>query len=119
MDNSPTNMRTALFLLLTVTAMAGDWPQFLGPQRDCKAAAAGEALAEKMPDGGWTIAWQVECGAGFAGPVVSGGKVVLFHRLKGRETVQAWDAATLATLGRDHAPDEGRAAYAVAMAKSD
>lgn len=27
--------------------------------------------------------------------------------------VQAWDAATLSTLGRDHAPDEGRAAYAV------
>ncbi len=25
--------------------------------------------------------------------------------------VQAWDAATLATLGRDHAPDEARAAY--------
>lgn len=94
MDNIPTNMRTALFLLLTVTAMAGDWPQFLGPNRDCKASTAGEALPEKMPEGGWTIAWQVECGAGFAGPVVSGGKVVLFHRLKGRETVQAWDAAT-------------------------
>lgn len=25
--------------------------------------------------------------------------------------VQAWDAATLATLGRDHSPDEARAAY--------
>jgi oxygen-independent coproporphyrinogen-3 oxidase len=27
--------------------------------------------------------------------------------------VQAWDAATLATLGRDHSPDEGRAAFHV------
>ena len=73
--------------------MAGDWPQFLGPHRDSK-AAAGEVLPETMPDAGWTIAWKAECGAGFAGPVVSGGKVVLFHRLKGQDTVQAWDAAT-------------------------
>ncbi len=86
-------MRTRLFLLLTATAMAGDWPQFLGPQRDSR-AAADEVLPEKMPDDGWTIAWKAECGAGFAGPVVSGGKVVLFHRLNGMDTVQAWDAAT-------------------------
>ncbi|MFN0129424.1 MAG: radical SAM family heme chaperone HemW [Verrucomicrobiales bacterium] len=30
--------------------------------------------------------------------------------------VQAWDAATLATLGRDHAPDEARAAFEILRA---
>jgi oxygen-independent coproporphyrinogen-3 oxidase len=30
--------------------------------------------------------------------------------------VQAWDGATLATLGRDHAPDEARAAYDILRA---
>jgi outer membrane protein assembly factor BamB len=86
-------MRPLLFLFFATVLSAGDWPQFLGPQRDSK-AAAGTVLPETMPEDGWNIAWKADCGAGFAGPVVSGGKVVLFHRSKELDTVQAWDVVT-------------------------
>ena len=38
--------------------------------------------------------WQVPVGAGFAGPVIAQGKLILFHRLKNRETVESLDVKT-------------------------
>ena len=47
-------------------------------------------------------------GAGFAGPVVAGGRVVLFHRLGGREVVEALDAGTGDTVWRYDYPTSYR-----------
>jgi len=67
------------FLLLR-TAMAGDWPQILGPNRDGQTDGETIAVWNKPPE----ASWKVPCGAGYAGPAVAGGKVFLSHRI-GRE----------------------------------
>ena len=82
----------ALTLALTPTLPAADWPQFLGPARD------GHSLETKLvwnwPQGGPPIAWKKDIGSGWAGPVVAGGKLILFHRIEGDEIVACLDPAT-------------------------
>jgi outer membrane protein assembly factor BamB len=69
-----------------------DWPQLLGPTRD--GVYAGPELARTWPKDGPRVVWQRTVGAGFAGPAVSGGKLILFHRVGDRETLECLDAAT-------------------------
>jgi len=86
-----------LSLLLMVTTAAGDgWPQFLGPTRD--GVYAGEALADSWPADGPPLLWKKEIGAGFSGPAVADGRLVLFHRRGDEELVQCLDAATGAEI---------------------
>ncbi len=85
--------------LATVSLHAADWPQFLGPQRNAIAAAAEPALKDTFksePD----QLWEKSVGSGFAGPVVSGGKVILFHREGSDMTTEALEAATGKALWR-------------------
>ena len=72
--------------------LAGDWPQILGPTRSGR--ADGEKLAEAFPSGGSRIAWKQKVGGGYAGPVVMGNQVILFHRLDDQERVECWQAET-------------------------
>jgi outer membrane protein assembly factor BamB len=72
-------------------ARAGDWPQILGPHRDGR--AEGEQLIVWAPAGPETL-WQTAVGRGFAGVAVSGGRLVLFHRLGGDLVAEARDAVT-------------------------
>jgi outer membrane protein assembly factor BamB len=69
-----------------------DWPQFLGPSRN--GIYAGKDLAATWPAGGPKVLWQHKLGAGWSGPVVAGGKVVLFHRMGNKETVECLEAIT-------------------------
>ena len=82
-------MRNIWIVLLAVAAASGqDWPQFLGPTRNgVYTGAAG---------GVWppAVVWKKDVGAGFAGPVVVQGRLILFHRLGNRETVECVDAKT-------------------------
>ncbi|MFM8413776.1 MAG: PQQ-binding-like beta-propeller repeat protein [Planctomycetota bacterium] len=80
-------------------ARAGDWPQLLGPSRDGQ-AAADERLGD-WPKAGPPLVWSREVGAGYAGVVVAGGRVYLFHRVADRELVEALDPATGETLWKD------------------
>lgn len=86
----------ATSLLLAVFGAAGsgaaDWPQFLGPERN--GTYAGPALASAWPASGPKVLWRKQVGAGFAGPVVSGGRLILFHRQNKEEVVESLDAAT-------------------------
>lgn len=82
-----------LFLLLIASPMrsvsparAGDWPQILGPARS--GIAVDEKLAEKWPNGGPRTIWQKPVGDGYSGTAVSGGRVILFHRLDDEEVVE-------------------------------
>lgn len=86
--------------LFTPAAIAGDWPQILGPRRDGQ-AAADERLAVVWPAAGPPVAWSREVGAGYAGIAVAGGRAYLFHRVADRELVEALDAATGKTLWKD------------------
>lgn len=71
---------------LAAEAMAGDWPQFLGPKRD------GVSLEQFDFDPGFEPRplWAHEVGTGFAGPVVSGDRVLLHHRRGDQEVLEAW-----------------------------
>jgi outer membrane protein assembly factor BamB len=79
-------------LASSTRALAGDWPQILGPHRDGK--AVNEAPLAAWPAGGPPVAWTAEIGSGYAGPAVAAGKVILFHRVDRVERVQAWDAVS-------------------------
>lgn len=75
------------------TLLAGDWPQILGPNRDGR-ATADEKLADSWPKSGPPVVWQRDVGDGFAGVAVSGGTLVVFHRVEDEEVAEALDAKT-------------------------
>ena len=73
-------------------AFAQDWPQFLGPTRNGK--YAGTDIATVFPKAGPPVVWKKAIGQGFSGPVVADGKLILFHRVGDKETVECLDSAT-------------------------
>lgn len=75
----------------SAAALAEDWPQFLGPRRD--GSYAGE-IATNWAKEGPKRSWQKDIGSGFAGPVLAGGQVFIFHRADNEEKVECLDAAT-------------------------
>ena len=79
-------------VLLGSAVTAADWPQFLGPQRN--GVYEGPALAASWPAGGPRKVWERKIGQGFAGPVVAGDRLILFHRVGREEVVDAFDART-------------------------
>jgi len=85
--------RTWLFALLLAAASplsAQDWPQFLGPNRNGSTSVTN--LAAQWPKDGPPVVWQRKVGQGFAGQVVSGGRLILFHRIENKELVECLDA---------------------------
>src|SRR5437762_4469729 len=78
--------------VLTSSILASDWPQFLGPTRN--GVYGGTALPEAWPKEGPPVVWQKKVGQGFSGPVVASGKLILFHRLEDKETVECFDGST-------------------------
>src|SRR5262245_11163374 len=83
-----------LLAALAATAVHGasDWPQYLGPTRN--GVYAGPPLSTTWPSGGPKKVWQKSVGEGFAGPVVTGDRLILFHRVMKEEIVEALDAKT-------------------------
>jgi outer membrane protein assembly factor BamB len=97
-----------LLLLSTGILSAGDWPQWLGPDRDATYHESG--LAESIPEGGLSVKWRLPATYGYAGPAVADGKVYLFEyevtdgkpadlpsrrdELDGKERLRCLDAAS-------------------------
>jgi outer membrane protein assembly factor BamB len=79
-------------LLLTACAAAEDWPQFLGPARN--GVYSGNDLAAKWVPSGPAVVWKKDVGQGFSSPVVSQGRMILFHRIGDKETIEALDENT-------------------------
>src|SRR4051794_7340108 len=76
---------------LATSARAGDWPQWLGPNRD---GASSETVAPwKEPP---QRLWGVRVGQGHSSPVVAAGKVYLHTKVEGKdeEELTAYDAAS-------------------------
>jgi outer membrane protein assembly factor BamB len=80
----------ALALLIPHVHLASDWPQFLGPTRD--GIYPGNDVASSWPKDGPPLIWQKNVGQGFSGPAVASGRVVMFHRLADKETVECLDS---------------------------
>ncbi len=72
--------------------LTADWPQWLGPTRD--GVYADEDLAASWPKDGPPVLWRKKVGHGFSNPVVSRGRLILFHRRGDKEIVEALDAKT-------------------------
>ena len=70
---------------------ADDWPQILGPQRNgvINNGRIGDVLPRQPK-----VVWRHQVGQGYAGPVVVGEQVFIFHRLGASERVEAVDRET-------------------------
>ncbi|MCX6909892.1 MAG: PQQ-like beta-propeller repeat protein [Verrucomicrobia bacterium] len=93
---------------LGMAALADDWPQWMGPQRDGVWRENGVVAA--IPASGLPVKWRTPIGLGYAGPAVAGGKVFVMDyvrqsgetknnsftadELGGAERVLCLDAAT-------------------------
>src|SRR5437899_1783944 len=69
----------ATWSLVAGFARADDWPQWLGPQRDGIWRESG--LADKFPAGGPKVRWRTPITAGYSGPVVAEGRVIVTDRV--------------------------------------
>jgi outer membrane protein assembly factor BamB len=81
------------FTILAVCAAvirADDWPQFLGPHRD---GVSPETGVKPWGQSGPKVVWSRDVGPGYAGPVISGDKLMLFHRVGDEEVVECLSAA--------------------------
>ncbi|MEK0449099.1 MAG: hypothetical protein RL088_1367 [Verrucomicrobiota bacterium] len=86
-------MKTSLFLLaLSATvSLAGDWPQWRGPNRDDISTESG--LLKSWPAEGPKRVWLFEnAGMGYAGFSISGGKLLTMGTRDGKEILLALDA---------------------------
>ncbi len=89
-------------------ALADDWPQWLGPQRD--SVYREDGIVERFPAGGLKIKWRTPLGWGYSGPAVAAGRVYVMDyqltagkiannpgavdRLEGKERVLCLSAGT-------------------------
>ncbi|MBC7927921.1 MAG: PQQ-binding-like beta-propeller repeat protein [Bryobacteraceae bacterium] len=76
-------------LLLAIPVAAADWPQILGPTRSGVSHDTA-TVSGTSP----RLLWKKSVGAGFSGPAVAGNRVVLFHRVESKATVESLDSAT-------------------------
>ena len=80
----------AVFALTLIPALAQDWPQWRGPNRDGAGSFnAPAAWPEQLQQ-----RWKVEAGLGYATPLVVGDRVYMFSRQGEEEVMQALEAAT-------------------------
>jgi len=96
----------SLLLLAMGPVDAADWPQWLGPHRNGHYPGADIQLP--WPENGPKQIWKTNVGQGFSGPVVADGKVIMFHRLDDRETVDCLDAENARRLWRFDYPTQYR-----------
>jgi outer membrane protein assembly factor BamB len=80
-------------MLVALLLLLADWPQFLGPARN--------GTYDGPPVGGEPrLIWETGVGAGLAGPVAVGERVILFHRRGDREIVESFERKTGASVWR-------------------
>ena len=86
-------------LIASQALHAGDWQQFLGPNRDGISKETG--LIDRLSPAAEPV-WRINVGAGYAGPVVVRDRVLLFHFKEGKEVVESFrttDGTSVWTAG--------------------
>jgi len=73
-------------------AVSEDWPRFLGPADAPVSKETG--IVREFTASGPPKVWECEKGEGYASPAIAGGRLVLFHRVRGQERVDCLDALT-------------------------
>lgn len=89
--------------VLASAALAQDWPQWRGPNRDGKAAfnapqAWPKTLVQK---------WRVVVGEGVATPALAGDRLYVFSRQDGNEVIRCLDAASGKEIWQDKYETQG------------
>ena len=85
-------------LISVQCALAQDWPQWRGPNRDGK--ASGFTAPKSWPKE-LTQKWKVTVGEGVATPALVGDRLYVFARQEGAEIIRCLDAATGKELWQD------------------
>ncbi len=86
-------------------AMAYEWPQWLGPNRDGLTEETG--LLQAWPEGGPKRVWLFEdCGVGYAGPAIVDGKLYIMGSREGVERLLCLDASSGAEIWQVDLSDE-------------
>ena len=67
-----------MFANSAASALAADWPQFLGPEGNSTSPETN--LLRSWPEKGPEVLWTVAVGRGYGGPVIKDGKVYLLDR---------------------------------------
>src|SRR5512136_1917348 len=73
-----THLVAPILTLSVACVLAADWPGYFGPKRDGTSTEKG--ILRSWPKEGPKVLWTVPVGIGYAGPVVSSGKVYLLDR---------------------------------------
>ena len=77
---------------LSAEAKTADWPRVLGPTHDVTTTET--HLLHEFPQGGPAKVWEVTKGDGYTSPAIVDDFVVIFHALKGRETIECLQRET-------------------------
>ena len=89
-----------LFILSGATATqslrAGDWPQFLGPDRN--GSVPSDEVIATWPKEGPKILWSKSIGQGFSSTAISGKRLILFTREGNSEVIRCLDTETAKEL---------------------
>ncbi len=85
-----------LALAMATRLAAGDWPQWHGPTRDCRAPDGEPTLRSLPPD--LAAVWKLPVGGGFSSPVVAGGKLVYLDENGKQEVAHSIEAGTAKTV---------------------
>ena len=97
---------TATFAVSAASTTNEDWPRFLGPHRNNTSDESG--LLDRWPADGPPLIWEKAVGSGYSTPSVRDGLLVLHHRLKDDEIVEAMHAATGKTRWQHKDPSHFR-----------
>ncbi len=86
-------------------AIADDWPQWMGPNRDNIWRESG--IVETFPDGGPKVLWRTPVAGGYAGPAVADGRVYLMDYVSSENVkVDNFDRKEFSGQERVHCLDE-------------
>jgi hypothetical protein len=85
-------LASSCLALFALQGRSADWPQFRGPHRDGVSTETG--LLSTWTKDGPPLLWDQDIGIGYSGPVVAGGRVILFHRVGDKEVINCFDVAS-------------------------
>src|SRR5262245_6651211 len=100
-------------LLLAIGALAQDWPQWRGPNRDGRATGftAPAAWPKEL-----TQKWKVSVGDGVATPALVGDKLFVFSMQGGNEVIRCLEADTGKEVWQEKYPAQGATGPAAGFA---